>query len=194
MAHPSTDAEPSADLDQCSDVDLMDRAKTGAPEAFVCLIRRYQTPLLNFFRRMGVYTDAEDMAQDTFVRLFRYRSRYRPSAKFTTFLYLMARQVWIDSLRKRRRREDFLRRWEENRADDPEASGAPETRRPDAAGALDRLPPRMREVVVLNIYQGLKYEEIARVLCIPEGTVKSRMFHALAKLREMLDAESRRPQ
>ncbi|MFC1453508.1 RNA polymerase sigma factor [Verrucomicrobiota bacterium] len=175
--------------DERPDEALMQAAARGDKESFVHLVHRFQNPLLNFFRRLGVYTDAEDLVQDTFIRLFRYRKRYRPSARFKTFLYLVARQVRIDYLRKadrKRRLSDTLRR---QREVEQSAVGSVERRAGEAADALARLPDRMKEVVVLSIYQGLKYREIGKILRIPEGTVKSRMFNALRRLREIMDEQ-----
>ncbi len=172
------------------DVELMLRAGAGQREAFERLIRRHQQPLLNFFLRSGVDWDAEDLVQQTFIRLYGYRQRYRPRAKFTTFLYLLARQVWIDELR-RRRRQQRLR--EQAREQAELAAVAAPTAVADAGfsdelqQALDRLSPRHREVVVLGVLQELEYAEIARILKIPMGTVKSRMFNGLRDLRRLLE-------
>src|SRR4051812_39682818 len=68
----------------------------GSEAAFTELVQRHQNALLNFFARMGVSCDGEDLVQETFVRLFRYRARYRPTAPFSGFLYHIARQVWAD--------------------------------------------------------------------------------------------------
>ncbi|MBN1268679.1 MAG: RNA polymerase sigma factor, partial [Kiritimatiellae bacterium] len=108
------------------------------------------------------------------------------TAKFTTFLYAVARSAWLDWCRKEGRRRDFRERYEQ------ELEGQAGTRAPrpgtrlDIQQALDALPDKLRVVVVLSIYQGLKYAEIAEALDIPEGTVKSRMHLAMAQLREHL--------
>jgi len=158
--------------------------------AFERLVRKHERPLLNFFRRSGVTTDAEDMAQDTFVRLYRSRRSYRPTAKFTTFLYTIARHVRIDAARKARRIETLR---QTIRDEGGEASGETPAAVPgarlDADTVLNRLPEKLRETVVLSVFQGLKYDEIAKVLGIPVGTVKSRMFLAMERMRaEMNDA------
>ena len=89
----------------CSDPDLMKQAAGGSDEAFAELIRRYQSLLVNYFYRLGVYNDAEDLTQETFLRLFKSRGRYREQAQFKTYLYVLARNVWIDRLRQLTRRE-----------------------------------------------------------------------------------------
>jgi RNA polymerase sigma-70 factor (ECF subfamily) len=167
----------------------------GDENAFATLIRRYQKPLLNFFRRMGVYTEAEDLVQETFLRLFRYRRRYRPAAAFRTFLYRIAGQVRVDHLRKVKRREDVYRTWVERQAPAGEAlpHDKDDPRTSAAVAALARLPEPLRQVLVLRLYQDLAYKEIADVLDIPVGTVKSRIFNGLKTIREVLDARSERP-
>lgn len=168
-----------------TDEALMLEARGGSAPAFETIVRRRHRDLMNYFVRMGVSThEAEDMTQDTFVRLFRYRDRYAPRAQLRTFLFVMARQVWIDRWRRRANRE----RREDAARSDAEAGDSFSTATDAAAAraeeALRRLPEPMREVVSLCFYGGLRYGEIAEVLGVAEGTVKSRMFHALRKLRE----------
>lgn len=175
-----------------ADEAVMQLVISGDRDAFVALVRKYQKSLLNFFYRMNVYIgDADDLVQETFIRLFNYRDRYRPSARFTTFLYLMARQVQIDYYRKQKRRSNLTEALKNEYA--------PEDAKPDAGRiadakertdkALNTLSEEMRIVVVMSIYQDLKYREIAEILDIPVGTVKTRMFHALQNLREAMKNE-----
>jgi RNA polymerase sigma-70 factor (ECF subfamily) len=161
----------------------------GSEMAFAELIRRHQNGLLNFFVRMGVYSDGEDLVQETFMRVYRARERYRPEAKFTTFLYVLARHVWADRGRKARKHA----RLEDSLKVDAEIGGgvtAPaSTAGLDVQEALNRLSPKLREAIVLNVYQGLRYQDIAEVLGIPLGTVKSRINLALQELREAFDED-----
>ena len=168
---------------RCPDAALMQRAAEGSETAFTALVRTHQQSLVNFFARMGAWNDCEDLAQETFVRLYQYRQQYRPEARFTTFLYHLARHVWADRGRKQQRQDRLAAAYEQQleiRAEGP-PSAAP--CRLDVAAALDQLSPKLREVVVLNIYQGLRYQEVADVLQIPLGTVKSRLNLALAALK-----------
>ncbi len=167
------------------DHELMQRARNGDTEAFAALVRRHQTPLLNFFHRLGAGNDAEDLTQDVFLRVFRYRDRYVHNAKFTTFLYTLARHVWADRWRKHVRAERLRERamHELPAATD---GGVERTRNSlDVRQALNQLPDKLRMVLVMSLYQGLNYEEIAAALGIPVGTVKSRVFLAMRQLKEM---------
>jgi RNA polymerase sigma-70 factor (ECF subfamily) len=166
----------------------MSQVAAGSETAFVELIHRHQGPLLNFFTRMGVHNDTEDLVQETFVRLYRSRARYRRTAKFTTFLYVLARHVWADRGRQAARRE----RLQASLKVDAETAGEEWRDRTgtglDVEAALAKLSPKLREVVVLNVYQGLPYQDIADTLKIPLGTVKSRLNLAMEALRESFNA------
>ena len=170
------------------DVSLMLEVGAGSHEALAELIRRHQQPLLNYFARMGAYLDGEDLVQETFLRVYRYREQYRPAARFKTFLYVLARHVWADRCRKLQRKERlfFWLRAEAEITEQapPEAASSAAM---DMQVLLKRLSPKLREVLVLNIYQGLRYQEIAEVLNVPLGTVKSRLNLALAAMRKLLD-------
>ncbi len=162
----------------------MRRTAEGDLEAFGGIVERHQGALVNYFGRCGVYTgEREDLAQETFLRIYRYRDRYRPTAQFTTFLYLIARQVRIDLIRRTVRRNELH---ENVRQLSPRTAvpGAIERgERLDIEQALARLDDPFREVVVLMLLQGLKQREAAAVLGIPLGTVKSRLNSALRQLR-----------
>ena len=161
-------------------------------DAFAVLVRRHQKMLLNFFARSGVQYDCEDLVQQTFLRLYRYRDRYVATAKVTTFLFLLARQVWIDELRRRKRRErlaESLAAEPHPEFAEPAGASAGASGDMDLARALAALPEGLRQVVELGVYQELPYAEITEILGIPVGTVKSRMFTALAKLRAFLEKE-----
>ncbi len=186
------------DIGGLDDHALMARIALGDKNAFAILVRRYQQSLLNFFRRMGARTDeAEDMAQETFLRVFGYRARYAPSGKFSNFIFVLARHAWADAGRRAKRRpeipSDLL---DENPAGGEAAcrSGSRSNARVDARldveRALETLSEKLRAVVVLGVLQGLEYRDVARVLDIPVGTVKSRLHLAMRGLREAFDVET----
>ena len=179
-----------AQLSELDDAALMRRVCEDDRDAFAALVRRHEKMLLNFFARSGVQYDCEDLVQLTFLRLYRYRERYVATAKVTTFLFLLARQVWIDELRRRKRHERLVAGLAAEPHPEhvaPAAADATASGGMDLERALAALPVGLRQVVELGVYQDLPYAEIAEILGIPVGTVKSRMFNALAKLREFLE-------
>ncbi len=178
------------DLKKTCDFDLMAMVKDGRQEAFVELIHRYQRSLLNFFRKMGAdMNEAEDLTQETFLRLFGYRTRYRPLARFTTFLYTLARHAWADCLRKVQRSPQADRELYAESSVSDDRNDAYTDDHIDLQAALGQLSDKLRLVVVMSVYQGLRYNEISEALGIPEGTVKSRMHLAVKQLREILNAK-----
>ncbi|MCX6997667.1 MAG: RNA polymerase sigma factor [Kiritimatiellaeota bacterium] len=176
-------------LSEMDDLALMAAVQAGRREAFALLIGRHQTKLVNFFRRQGAYHDAEDLTQETLLRLFRYRHKYRPTAKFTTFLYTLAWHAWVDHLRRMQKRERIAARGAAEQRDCDERAQDQARLRLDAQTALAQLSEKLRSVVVLSLYQGLRYEDIAAVLDVPVGTVKSRMFMAMSKMKEYFERE-----
>jgi RNA polymerase sigma-70 factor (ECF subfamily) len=177
-----------------TDVELMLKLKAGDDGSFVDLVRRHQNSLIRFFHSMGLTADAEDAAQETFLRLHRYRHRYEPKATFRTFIHLLARQVCLDAFRRRQRRERHLDVYKQQAVHEaalPETAGHSGEAPAIAAELLKELPEAMRTVVVMSIYDEMPYDEIAKVLDIPVGTVKSRMFNAMLRMRVSLHARKR---
>lgn len=173
-----------------SDSELMYQAKRGKLGAFAELVSRHQQPLFNLFRRLGASVeDAEELVQETFLRLFRSRKRYRRTAKFATFLYKLALNSRADWLRRLRRKDRLPESWLDT-SPFSEWTGEMDDRL-DIEHALQRLSPKLREVVLLNIFHGFRYAEIAELLGVPLGTVKSRMSTALRQLRELLNVRVR---
>jgi len=174
------------------DSDLMLRTAAGDMAAFETIVRRHQQKLMNFFVRMGVNTGrAEELVQDTLLRVFRNSGRYRASARFTTFLYTIARNALIDELRRNQREEDAIAEETARLNAGHDCGLAGMQARMDVRSALSKLPPKLREPVILSVYQGMRYEEIADVLKIPLGTVKSRIFLAMRALRNLLDENTK---
>ncbi len=172
------------------DIQLMERAQVDDMAAFAEIVRRHQAALVNFFRRWNAtIEEAEDCAQETFVRLFSYRKHYRRMrGRFSGFLYMMAGHVRVDWSRRAARRRRLMTRLA--RAATTENGVADEGRSPDkrmdAQEALRNLSDKLREAVILSVYQGLAYSEIAEILRIPMGTAKSRIFLAFQQMREAL--------
>ena len=180
-------------MNERPDAELMALAARGETTAFATLVDRYQNILLNFFLRRGVsYNDGQDLAQQTFLRLWNYLKKYTPQAKFTTFLFLLAGQVSVDFFRAEGRRrgleENLAREAEAAAGSSPKEGGAPADTAAgeDVRRAVARLSPALRDVVELGVFQDLPYADVGEILGIPVGTVKSRMFNALRKLKELL--------
>jgi RNA polymerase sigma-70 factor (ECF subfamily) len=180
------------------DAVLMGRIRDGDHGAVESLVRRYQNELVGFFYNQcwdqGI---AEELAQDTFVNLYRARERWVPTAKVRTYLYRIAHNLWIDHSRRRRRLVSLDQEDEDGGSlvdglaapRDASVQGDPgrnERIRDRVQDALSRLGAGHREVFLLANNQAMRYHEISEVLGIPEGTVKSRMHHAVRVLREAL--------
>jgi RNA polymerase sigma-70 factor (ECF subfamily) len=177
-----------------SDERLMLRFQGGDARAFEVLVRRHRTPLFSFLLRLtGDRARAEDLCQETLLKVVRAAEGWAPRARFQTWLYAIARNQAVDEARRQafRRAEplDAPGRPEaasEDPAPDRAADGA--LLRPRLEAALAALPEEQREVFLLREYAGLRFHEIAEVTGTPENTVKSRMRYALEALRARLEA------
>lgn len=146
----------------------------------------YEKKLLNFFWRQGVsLTEGEDLVQETYLRLWKYRDRYESTAKLSTFLFILARQVLIDAYRSKTRRKIREESYSKQLEDvvQPKAFSMED----DVRWAVSQLSEPLREVVEFAVFQDLPYQEVSEILEIPIGTVKSRMHNALKKLKEIFD-------
>ena len=150
--------------------------------------RKSEKILLYFFVRHGVsHSESEDLVQETYLRLWNYRKAYRKTAKLSTFLFLIARQVRIDALRRQVRCEAREESWIAERLDEeaPRTYGSKE----DVLWAVSQLSEPLREVVELGVFRELPYAEVGEILGIPIGTVKSRMSNAFKRLKEIFDED-----
>lgn len=182
-----------------SDEELMEQFGRGDATAFDALLRRHQKPVLNFiFRYVGIRAVAEDLTQDVFLRIIRRAKSYKREAKFTTWLYTIARNICVDHSRRMvHRRAASLDHPTRRGADDTRTLGESiADRRADVAReaigrqlgqrireAVEGLASDQREVFLLREVAGLQFKEIADIVGIPENTAKSRMRYALEKLR-----------
>lgn len=181
-----------------TDVQLMLEVKAGDEQSFELLLRKYRTPLVNFLYRMVRDTAvAEDLAQEVFLRVYRAREQYAPSAKFTTWMFRIATNLALNSVRDNRHRqmeismdqsvdtgEDELPGLEvPDRAPSVEQKLVARSRSEMIVKAIHRLPEKQRAAVLLHKYQELDYDEIARVLECSESALKSLLFRAYESLR-----------
>lgn len=195
-------SRPDVDQDAPSDESLMQRYAAGDAQAFDCLFARHRKSVLAFIRGFVTESDeAEDMLQTVFMRVIRYRKRYRPSAKFTTWLYAITRSVCIDAQRKKRHHNQHIANNQSGRdmefqQDDLAASAKTPTPRETyqqtqwqsaLQEALQELTTEQREVVLLRQTTAMTYAEIGELLGCAENTVKSRMYYGLLNLRRILE-------
>ncbi|MGJ8724946.1 MAG: RNA polymerase sigma factor [Roseibacillus sp.] len=188
---------PDPEQENARDVELMLQVQaTGDHEVFRELIERHQNAVVGTVAKMlGNASEAEDIAQQVFLRLWKSRARYQPSAKFTTFLYTITRNlVFNETRRKSRRKESSLDQrkdeYELELPTNPNQQPDNEHLNAELQSAIDQaieaLPEKQRLAVVLRRYQNLPYEEIAEVLDLTVSAVKSQLFRARGTLRESL--------
>ncbi len=166
------------------DPQLLDSARAGDRRAFEALVRTYQADIwrlsLHLTNDRGL---ADDVTQDTFVRVYRFLPRFRGESKFSTWLFAIARNCALDELRRTKRRFVLVERAkiEEELHAISEATTAIEVRE-----AVVSLPVELREAIVLIDMLGESYRDAAAILALPEGTVKSRVHRARHGLAQAL--------
>lgn len=179
--------------------ELIARSRRGDVGAFDVLVRRYEKQVYNTaYRLSGSYDDASDMAQEAFVRAWNNLKSFRGDASFSTWLYRIVTNVFLDERKKRNARpqrpldevlaleESTVTRQFENAGPSPQDQVEAQERRDLLEQAVAELPLAQRTMVVLYHTQGLSYDEIAAILNLPMGTVKSRLNRARLALRERL--------
>lgn len=185
-------------LADLTDEELILEFQNENEAAFTILVTRYKDPLTNFvYRFTGDWDECSDVVQEAFIRVFRNRHSYKPVAKFSTWLYTIATNLAKTQLRRRK-----IRRYLSLGSRDPQGGEAlfdipDETSRTDALiesslreesiqKALNALPEKYREIIILRDVQELSYEEIAEITRLNIGTVKSRINRGRTQLQEML--------
>ena len=177
------------------DEELMCQYQKGDMLAMGEIMRRYKNPVYNFIHRLSRNSEeTEDLAQEVFLRVHQYRARYTPSGKFSTWIFSIAHNLFIDSIRKRY----WLVLWprKEDNPDDPvefaspTPSAAEESERNDLAEIVKRciqgLPFLQKEALILREYERMEYEEIAAILNKSLGTVKTLIHRARENLKNKL--------
>ena len=181
-----------------TDLELMLRVARGDEGSFGELLRRHRAPLTNYFCRM--LRDpalAEDLAQEVFLRVYQARERYRPDARFTTWLYRIATNLALNAIRDRK--GEVPQSEEESSEGGPSATRLVDSK-PNVEQqlmqsdrerlirrAVEELPERQRAAVILHKYQDVDYQQIAKVLGVSESAVKSLLFRAYESLRTRLE-------
>ncbi len=189
-------AEKSDNRKKVSDEDLIERFQNGEINAFNELVARYKDPLFNYVSRMlkdPVF--AEDIVQETFVRVYRNRDRYQKIAKFSTWIYTIA----INLTKTEIRRQNLRRFYSISQSpDEGKTFELPDTKVNIEKGtedtiigehireAIGKLPKTFREVIILRDVQELSYEEISKIVGVPLGTIKSRVNRGRNRLQKLL--------
>ena len=183
-----------------TDADIMLRVKSGDESAFQYLVEKYRRPMVNFMYRMAHNAAAaEDLAQEVFLRVYRSREGYEPSAKFTTWLYRIATNLAVNHARDtRNERPDRTVSLDEPDTETGQTMDVPDTSLSAEQAILRRerleairkkvqaLPERQRMAVVMHKYQRMDYRQIGEVLKLSESATKSLLFRAYETLREQL--------
>ena len=181
------------------DVALMLRLQAGDQAAFQELFRKFSPRVLQYARRfVGSDAQAEEVTQDVFVQVFRFRQRYRPRSRLATWVFTIATNLCLNELRRpeRQLRVDL---WDQREAEDREGPQLPDTQAVTAEegaatrelarhleAAVDRLPEKQRAALLLSRVDGLAYRDVAEALGCSEGAVKALLFRATQTLKRGL--------
>jgi RNA polymerase sigma-70 factor, ECF subfamily len=182
-----------------NELDLLKKSKNGDIEAFEELIEGYQKKVFNITLRMlGNYDDASEVAQEVFLKVFKAIRSFKEESTFSTWIYKITTNTCLDELRKTKNKKNISLD-EELKLDNDEVKlqivdqrASPETLyeqkelKKAVMEAIDQLSGEHRIIIILRELQGLNYEEIAKIVKCPVGTVKSRINRARQELREML--------
>lgn len=164
----------------------------GDTEAFEGIVRRWQGPLVNLaWRFCRDKRQAEEMAQEAFLKAFRFLDRWRAEAAFSTWLFAVATNVYRSQLRRHRPVEVELDEARDSRAGhDPEEDAARNETAATVRGLVGNLPPKYRDALTLFYFMDMDIAAAARSLGIPEGTLKARLHRARARLKEQMESHT----
>jgi RNA polymerase sigma-70 factor (ECF subfamily) len=179
------------------DAELMLRVKDGDGVSFGVLLEKHRSSVVHFLHRMVQnHAVAEELAQEVFLRVYRSRANYEPTAKFTTWLFRIATHLALNSLRDGKN-ERGQERLDDDTSDMParqvsdvrpsvEQAMVYEARMEEIRGAIASLPEKQRAAVLMHKYEEMEYSQIAKVLSCSESAVKSLLFRAYETLRARL--------
>jgi RNA polymerase sigma-70 factor (ECF subfamily) len=179
------------------DAELMLRVKEGDGASFDVLLKKHRSSVVHFLYRMVQnHAVAEELAQEVFLRVYRSRSTYEPTARFTTWLFRIATHLALNALRDGKN-ERFQERLDDDTSDMPvrqvsdrrpsvEQSMVYQAKLQEIRHAIAALPQKQRAAVLMHKYEEMEYSQIAKVLCCSESAVKSLLFRAYETLRARL--------
>ena len=176
-----------------SDEDLISRFQAGDKNAYVELVNRYKDKLTNFVYYLLKDEElSEDIVQETFIKLYEKKHYYKPVAKFSTWIYTVARNLANSELRKKNRAKIMYLSQMNNDKKDYELKSKDQSLNTKIENeylldelhlAIDRLPQNYKTAIILRDIQGLNYEEISNIVGVPLGTIKSRINRARLQLQ-----------
>ncbi len=182
-----------------ADSEVMLRVKKGEIDAFNQILERYQRPIINFvYRFVGRREEAEEIAQEVFLRIYLARGRYRPKAKFSTYIYRIAKNLSLNALRKKRPQivsldkpisgedREIEREFPNSHQISPAEALERKEIRARVKKALDSLPNPQKTAIILNRYNDLSYEKIGKIMKLSTSAVKSLLHRAKENLKERL--------
>jgi RNA polymerase sigma-70 factor (ECF subfamily) len=194
MVSATTPVVHSPPLEFDADQDLVARCRAGDREAFAELVRKYQNRILTLATRMlDNRSEAEDVAQDIFIKVFQSLHDFRGASRFSTWLYRITVNHCLNYIRRRTRQQQTLvgaesSEWmQESPAGNPHKRLEQKERWVLVQAKLQVLSPEHRTIILLRDFEGLSYEEIADVLQLETGTVKSRLHRARMELKALLE-------
>lgn len=181
---------------------LVERAQSGDIEAFEKLIEGCQKKVFNIaFRMIGNYEDANELAQEVFLKAFRSIKKFKGDSLFSTWIYKVTSNVCLDEIRKRKNKMVFsldeeieygdgeIKRQIPDNAPTPEVEAELNEIKKVVNKSIQELPSDYKSIIILRDIQGLSYEEISRIFECPEGTVKSRINRARQALKKILQGK-----
>ncbi len=172
------------------DEEIVKKCLNGDRSAYAWLVDRYQQPVFAFiYRLVGQREEAEDLAQEAFIRAYASLSRYNPAYKFSTWLYQIAKNLSLDYLRRKKPVPAPADETLAAPGDGPEGEYIAAETRATLRQAIGQLPAQQRLCLILYHYQGLSYSEVAKRLQLPLPTVKTALFRGRQKLRSGLTAK-----
>ena len=176
---------------EVEDRDLVVRARKGSVDAYNALVSRWEKKIYNYLLRITGHTeDSFDLCQDVFLKAYQNLSRLEDAGRFGPWLYRIAHNEAMSLLRRPREDQELKERAMECA---PAGRMAPVEVSIAVGAALDRLSPEQREAVLLKVYEGFKFDEIAGILDCPASTIKSRVYTAMELLKEILAPVVRGP-
>ena len=184
-------------MNQLSDEKLLKLFQQGDIQAYNQLVTRYKDRLYNFLYRIVNDVDlAEDLAQDTFLKVYIHKDSYKELYKFSTWMYTIAKNLAFTELRKKKRRktssfseitkDDWEIQVSDPTADDVDEQIMRAEKRRNIQNALSNIPIDFRTIIILRDIQELSYEDISKIIEVPIGTVKSRINRGREKLYQLL--------